>query len=117
MTANSDFRPLQTRADFELAMETSHLRPVVLFKHSNRCMTSALAYRRMEAGRRPDDPPVFLLIVQQTQALAREIADSLKVRHESPQIIVLREGSVLFHTSHASVSPEAVREVVAAQVR
>lgn len=83
---------------------------VVLFKHSSACAISGLAMREMYrlAQERPD-LPVHLVDVRAARALSAEVADRLGIRHESPQVIVLRDGEPVWHGSHFQVTADRVQ--------
>ncbi len=83
----------------------------VLYKHSTRCGVSSLAIREVErfAAQRPD-VPTFLIDVLRDRALSEEVAALLEVRHETPQVIVLRNGVRRWDTSHAGVTASALAE-------
>ena len=89
-------------------VQRSMEQPVVIFKHSLTCPISASAYGQME--RYQGD--VALVEVQRARALSDEIAQRLGVRHESPQIIVLRNGQVLWDASHFKITADAVADAV-----
>ena len=90
--------------------DRSKERPVVVFKHSLTCPISAAAYEQMEefAGE------VALVEVQRARELSAEIESRLGVTHESPQVIVLRNGQVVWNASHFKITAEAVGEAVRA---
>jgi bacillithiol system protein YtxJ len=83
-------------------------RPVVIFKHSLTCPISAAAYDQMAQF----DGEVALIEVQRARELSREIENRLGVAHESPQVIVLRNGQVVWDASHFSITAEAVAAAV-----
>lgn len=59
--------------------------------------------------------PVFLVDVLSQRPLSRRIAAILGIRHESPQIIVLRRGAPLWHASHYDVTADTLaREAISA---
>jgi bacillithiol system protein YtxJ len=91
----------------ELA-ERSKERAVVLFKHSLTCPISARAYNEMAEF--PDE--VALIEVQRARDLSSEVARRLGVAHESPQVIVLRNGEVIWSASHFDITAKAVAEAV-----
>jgi bacillithiol system protein YtxJ len=91
----------------ELA-ERSKERPVVFFKHSLTCPISAAAYERMAEF----EGEVALVEVQRARELSREMEHRLGVTHESPQVIVLRNGQVVWHASHFDITAAAVAEAV-----
>ena len=55
------------------------------------------------------DLPIYEVVVQDARTLSNEIAERLDIRHETPQVIVLRDGKAVFHASHRRVTAEAVR--------
>lgn len=78
--------------------------PAIIFKHSNSCGTSARAHAQMSRL----DVPVGLVIVQKERALSDEIAKRTGVEHETPQVFILRDRTVLWTASHERISAEAV---------
>jgi bacillithiol system protein YtxJ len=76
----------------------------IIYKHSPRCASAGLAAAEVArfAERHPD-VPVYRLDVVRHRALARAVAARLAVRHESPQVILLRRGQVVWTASHAAV--------------
>ncbi|MEZ4703446.1 MAG: bacillithiol system redox-active protein YtxJ [Rhodothermales bacterium] len=107
--ARIGFLPLDSDAAWNDVIARSEREPVVVFKHSLTCGISAGARRRMLEMGSPGDPPVYELVVQHARPLSNAIATSLGVRHESPQVLVLHAGRVVFHTSHGSITPDRVR--------
>jgi bacillithiol system protein YtxJ len=93
---------------FETLTSNSRERPVVIFKHSLTCPISASAYEQMMQF----DGEVALVEVQRARALSSEIEHRLSVPHESPQVIVLRKGQVVWNASHFKITAKAVTEAV-----
>lgn len=87
----------------------------VVYKHSPRCWQSSATIREVTgfADRYPD-VPVFLVDVVGERELARRIAESTGVRHESPQLLVLREGEAVWETSHFGVQEDSLVEALKA---
>ena len=88
--------------------ERSKERAVVLFKHSLTCPISSRAYDQMTEF--PGD--VALIEVQRARELSREVERRLGVAHESPQVIVLRNGQVVWNASHFDITADAVSAAV-----
>jgi bacillithiol system protein YtxJ len=81
----------------------------ILFKHSPRCPVSAFAYREVTAFlAKSPDVPVHLVDVISHREVSRRIAEMSGVRHESPQILVVRDGTVAFHASHEGVTAKTL---------
>lgn len=81
----------------------SRTKPIVIFKHSNACGISSAAYREMEQLEE-----VNLLEVQTARDVSRELADLTGIRHETPQVIVLKDGKAVWNASHFDVKAGAV---------
>lgn len=93
---------------FEEVANRSNERPVVVFKHSLTCPISAAAYEQMTKL----DGEVALIEVQRARELSTEIENRLGVAHESPQVLVLRNGEVVWNASHFEITADAVAEAV-----
>ncbi|NNF05741.1 MAG: bacillithiol system redox-active protein YtxJ [Candidatus Eisenbacteria bacterium] len=86
----------------------------VIFKHSNRCSISSNAHR--EVSKYLKDHPeseIFLIDVVAQRPLSNAVADHLGVRHESPQILLLKNGSVAWHISHFDITAKALQNELA----
>ena len=55
---------------------------------------------------------VSLIEVQRARELSTEIENRLGVTHESPQVIVLHNGQVVWNASHFDITVDAVTEAV-----
>lgn len=102
------FDRITDTSSFDELIDRSKERPVVLFKHSLTCPISAAAYNQMAkfAGE------VALIEVQRAGELSTEIENRLGVAHESPQVIILRNGQVVWNASHFKITVDAVTEAV-----
>ena len=87
----------------------------IIYKHSPLCRTSALAMRQIEAfmARRPT-VPVYIVDVVADRKLARQLAGDLRIQHESPQAIVLRNGVPRAHGSHYDITVDQLEAWCAA---
>ncbi len=81
----------------------SENRPVFIFKHSSRCGTSSMVLRRFEKQMRDREQTYYFLNIFTHRTLSNMIAEALEVRHESPQVIVLKHGKVFKHGSHFGI--------------
>ncbi|MFN7117191.1 MAG: bacillithiol system redox-active protein YtxJ [Saprospiraceae bacterium] len=90
----------------------SKQKPCVIFKHSTRCSVSAVAKYRLDsdwnfAEREVD---VFLVDVIAHRDLSQQIASKLGVYHESPQLLLIRDGECVYDASHLDISVADLRE-------
>src|SRR5262245_45898709 len=103
------FIRISDRATWDQLLTASNERPILIFKHSNSCGISSAAYREME---KLDN--VNFLEVQTARDLSREIAAMTGVTHETPQVIVLRDGRAVWNASHFEVKAKVVSEAMQA---
>src|SRR4026209_1912096 len=101
---NSFFK-IDNHDTLENLLTDSTNKPVIVFKHSNACSISARAYREMEKV-----DGVNILEVQSARAISNEVADLTGVRHETPQVIILRGGKAVWNASHFDVVAAEVRK-------
>jgi bacillithiol system protein YtxJ len=110
MAASSEpFRPLTSSSEWEEALSQSEEAPVLVFKHSATCSLSAQAHDEVEALAQESDVPVYKVVVQNHRSVSNAVADTLGVRHETPQAIVLDDRTSVFDTSHREVTTETLR--------
>jgi monothiol bacilliredoxin len=98
------FVPLVDQADLDRLLAESDEQPVVLFKHDFACPISANAYRELAAV--PCEVP--LIDVERQKRLADEVASRTGIKHESPQVIVLRSGRPVYSASLWDITGEEV---------
>ena len=104
---NKFFR-IDDRAAFDNLLSDSKQKAVIVFKHSNACPISARAYREMEKL----ENRVNLLEIQAAPELSRELETLTGVRHESPQVILLRDGKAVWNASHFDVNAASVSKAL-----
>lgn len=112
MTDTTPFHPLASSTDWQTALERSSSEPVLIFKHSSACPTSARANEEMETLTESGDLPIYRVVVQESREVSDRIADELGIRHESPQAILLVDGAPAFDASHHRVKADTVREAL-----
>jgi bacillithiol system protein YtxJ len=95
-------------------IKDSHQKPVVLFKHSIRCGISSMAKDRLERkwDFTAEELDIYYLDLINYRSISNRIADLFGVVHQSPQVIVLRNGKAVFDASHNLVSVENLRNSI-----
>ena len=102
-----DFFKIDDHAALENLLTDSTKKPVIVFKHSNACSISARAYREMQQVE-----GVNIVEVQSARDVSRDLATLTGVRHETPQVIVLRDGKAVWNASHFDVTAADVMKAV-----
>ena len=88
----------------------SQIRPQVIFKHSTRCSISAVALQRLQKVARPSDVDFYFLDLLSYRPLSNRIADAFKVPHESPQVLLIRNGECVYEESHMGISMNEIMQ-------
>ncbi len=85
-------------------------KPVIIFKHSNRCSISTMALNRLlDAQEELDANATVLLIdVIANRSTSMQLADDLDTEHASPQVIVIKSGEVIHTASHMAIRPATI---------
>lgn len=102
---------LNTISTFDKLLDTTG--PLLLFKHSATCPLSAYAYRQVISflENRSTAPLCGIVIVQHAREVSDEIARRLAIPHESPQMILIDDGEVLWYDSHNGITKEKLSQV------
>jgi bacillithiol system protein YtxJ len=88
----------------------SQLKPQVIFKHSTRCSISAVALQRLQKVAQPSDVDFYFLDLLSYRGLSNRIAEVFKVAHESPQILLIRDGECMYDESHMGISMHEIMD-------
>ncbi|POY39358.1 bacillithiol system redox-active protein YtxJ [Solitalea longa] len=78
----------------------------IIFKHSTRCSISLFAKRRFENGWAdlPANTEVYHLDLLSYRPISAEIAEIFQVHHQSPQLLLIKDGECIYETSHGEIS-------------
>ena len=92
----------------------SQEKPVVLFKHSTRCSISRFALKRFDAEFNYDEDKIdwYLLDLLNYRDISNEMARRYKVEHQSPQIIVVRNGKAVFSSTHDGIDAHDLKQFI-----
>tara|TARA_B100000767_G_C19364522_1_gene369266 strand:+ start:169 stop:549 length:381 start_codon:yes stop_codon:yes gene_type:complete len=84
------------------AIAANKERVSVLFKHSTRCIISKTVLKEIENKHRDITNKIdfYYLDLLNFRPISLEIAKRFEVEHQSPQMLVVSNGSVLKHASH-----------------
>ena len=109
---------LSTVAEFDALVAESFERPVVILKHSDSCGRSAYAmetvFGELERwAQGVKDVSCRVVVVQEHRELSDAIERRLKIRHHTPQLILIRHGRVVWHASHWGITDAAMQRALA----
>jgi len=108
-----NWKQLKSVNQLEEIVERSKEMPVLIFKHSTRCSISSMAKFRLE-----DDwdfpaselEPYYLDLIA-FRNISGAVADRFSIHHESPQVLLIRNGECTFDASHLDISVSELHEV------
>lgn len=109
-----EYIELTSEGQLQNLYNMSNVQTVVVFKHSTRCLVSAGVAGEMDnLIKKPPENTVFArVLVVENRPVSLKIEEDLGVRHESPQVIMLRNKKVIFHTSHRDITEEKVKNEI-----
>ena len=100
--------PVCEASHLETIVSASFQKPQLVFKHSTRCGISAYALERIENGEKllAGKIDCHYLDLLKHRAISIMIADEWNVPHQSPQVILLKDGKPIYTASHSAIQPE-----------
>jgi bacillithiol system protein YtxJ len=90
--------------------EKSKIKPQVIFKHSTRCSISSMAKGRLERSETPKEADFYCLDLIAHRNISSKIADEFNVHHESPQVLVIKDGECIFDESHYGIDMADIKQ-------
>ncbi|MEO7263258.1 MAG: bacillithiol system redox-active protein YtxJ [Ferruginibacter sp.] len=99
---------LEDDSTLEDITEKSKENPQVIFKHSTRCSISSMAKSRLERSTSPQNIDFYYLDLIAHRDISSKIADQFNVYHESPQVLVIKDGQCVYDESHSGISMEDI---------
>lgn len=93
----------------EIVKESQEI-PVAIFKHSTRCAISSMAKSRLERNwDMGESVKMYYLDLIRYRDISNQIAGQFNVEHQSPQIILIKNGEVVYHDSHSGIEQEVLK--------
>ena len=106
--------PLNDKTQLSEIINISSDKPILIFKHSTRCGISRMVLKNFESGY--DIPEtemnLYFLDLLNYRALSQDIATKFNVMHQSPQVLVIKNGEVIYHDSHDYISVGKIKELL-----
>lgn len=105
---------LQSIDQLDAIVEESKSKPVAIFKHSTRCGISRMVMRQFESSYSvtEDQLKLYYLDLLSYRNVSDEVGYKFQVMHQSPQLIVIKNGSTIHHASHSGISASYLETLV-----
>ena len=97
---------LTDKAALEAIVDHSRVQACLIFKHSTRCSLSAIAKHRIENDWdfSEQDLSPFLLDLISFRDLSGLVSSEFGIQHESPQVLLIKDGKCVYTTSHLNIN-------------
>ena len=104
---------LQDLSDLENVVVDSQEKATVIFKHSTRCSISRMALKQFENEYSFGGAAnLYFLDLIAHRDISNEIATKFGVQHQSPQIIVIKNGKAVFSATHSDIDAAKLESFV-----
>lgn len=105
---------LNQMEQLDTILQESNSKPVIIFKHSTRCGISRAVLKMFERkyAFNEDQFKLYYLDLLQNRDISNEIAARLKIHHESPQLILLKDGIAVYNASHHSIEAPLLEDYI-----
>ena len=89
-------------------------RTQVIFKHSTTCGVSRMVLNGFERNPvfKENSADFYFVDLHRHRDISNEVAQKYQVHHQSPQLLVIRNGQTVAHDSHGGVNEIALEKYV-----
>ena len=111
--SNVNWIPLQLMGQLDEIIALSKEKPVLIFKHSTRCTISRFALKQFEnVFDLQNQIDAYFLDLLEFRAVSNEIASRFGIMHQSPQLLLIKEGKVLYDASHSDIQANELKKYI-----
>lgn len=116
-TPKDMWSPLNSNEEVEDVIKASEETAQVILKHSTSCGTSFFAKRHIEGLRSKYEDQVGFSIIDviRSRPVSEYLAKKFEIRHESPQVFVIKKGEVIWNGSHSHANSGNVSKALDAE--
>ncbi len=113
VNSNVNWIPLTAISQLDEIVENSNNKTIVIFKHSTRCSISRFALKQFENEYSLEDKvDLYFLDLLNYREVSNEIANRFQVVHQSPQLLLIKNGVVVYDASHSDIQAEVLGKYV-----
>ena len=103
-----DWKVLNEEGQLQEIIKNSGTRTQIIFKHSSRCAISAVAKGRLERAPAPANVDFYFLDLVRYRSVSNKIAEIFGIYHESPQVLMVRNGVCIYDESHMGINMQEI---------
>ncbi|MDI3319025.1 bacillithiol system redox-active protein YtxJ [Pinibacter soli] len=101
---------LNSEQQLDEIKKNSGTKPQVIFKHSTRCSVSSMAKSRLDREKENEKADFHYLDLIAHRNISNKIAEDFSIRHESPQILLIKNGECVYDESHMGINIDEIEE-------
>ena len=106
-----DWNVLRDENQLQEIIAKSETRPQIIFKHSIRCSISSVAKGRLDRSKVPPNADFHYLDLINYRNISNKIAQVFNIHHESPQVLIIKNGACVYDESHSAIRMEDILKV------
>jgi bacillithiol system protein YtxJ len=107
-----DWKVLLDENELDELIRRSKARSQVIFKHSTRCSISAVAKGRLERSKVLPGADIYYLDLISYRNISNKIAQVFNIHHESPQVLVIKNGVCVYDESHMGINAGDLEDII-----
>ena len=113
VNSNVNWIPLTDISQLEDIVEISNDKIVGIFKHSTRCSISRFALKQFESEYNLEDKvDLYFLDLLNYREVSNEIVNRFQVVHQSPQLLLIKNGVAVYNASHSDIQAEFLEKYI-----
>ena len=114
---STELYELQEVDELNDVWEISKEKPVLLFKLSTTCPISAEAFNQYNHFLEDNDRNIaaYYVKVRESRPVSNQVAEDLGVKHESPQIFLVKNEQPVWHEAHHHITVESIQAALTAE--
>lgn len=102
---------LESIEQLDSIVTSSAERPTIIFKHSTSCPISSIAKHRLDDHWDISDKvDLYYLDLIRHRNISNQIAEKFEIVHESPQVLVIKDGRCVYDVSHMDINVQEVKD-------
>ncbi len=106
--------PLNDQQQLKQISDLSKTKTQVIFKHSTSCSISRMVMNRFASVYEVTDQDLdlYYLDLLSYREVSNEVAKLFNVMHQSPQLLVIKDGKAVVHASHGAINEVGLGDYV-----
>ena len=105
---------LTSESQLEEITKKSFEKTQVIFKHSTRCSISSISMNKFVRNYTVpvEDADLYYLDLLNYRSVSDEVGYKFQVMHQSPQVLVIKNGEAVYDASHYAIQTDKILELI-----